>query len=523
MLNPSGKYLIYLRKSRADQEAESHSEGETLARHEHILLNLAKHLSISIRACYREIVSGESIAARPQMTRLLSEVEQGCWDGVLVMEVERLARGDTIDQGIVAQAFKYSDTLIITPSKIYDPQNEFDEEYFEFGLFMSRREYKTINRRLQRGRLQSAREGKYTGNVAPYGYERIKLAGEKGFSLTPLPSQEAVVRQIYTWFVYGDADGSPMGITKIRRKLNSLKIPSPKDSVWTDSTVHGILLNPVYNGKIRCKYRPVVKGTSSGAVKTSRPRSENQTLYPGLHPAIIPDNLFQAASARFLQKEKRPVPARYTVCNPLSGLVICERCHGKMERRPIQKGNDMLICTTSGCPTVGSALYLVEEQVLEALHEIVEAQLNLASASPHLPEDSLSVKEALLSEAKSRLTELVIKQNRLYDLLEDGIYTPEIFMERSGKLSEEKKKAETACQETELLVAREKQRLEKKNSFLPKAQHLLQNYSQLDNQEKNRILKELLDHISYRKDTRNKKGAGHIASFSLHLYPKVLS
>lgn len=43
-------------------------------------------------------MSGETIAARPVMQQLLHEVEQNLWDGVLVMEVERLARGDTIDQ-----------------------------------------------------------------------------------------------------------------------------------------------------------------------------------------------------------------------------------------------------------------------------------------------------------------------------------------------------------------------------------------------------------------------------------------
>lgn len=59
------------------------------------------------------------------------------------MEIERLARGDTIDQGIVAQTFKYSGTRIITPARDYDPSSEADEEYFEFGLFMSRREYQT--------------------------------------------------------------------------------------------------------------------------------------------------------------------------------------------------------------------------------------------------------------------------------------------------------------------------------------------------------------------------------------------
>lgn len=84
-------------------------------------------------------------------------MESGSKKDVFVMEVERLARGDTIDQGIVAQTFKYSNTKIITPMKIYDPNNEYDEEYFEFGLFMPRREYKTTNRRLQRGRIGQRR------------------------------------------------------------------------------------------------------------------------------------------------------------------------------------------------------------------------------------------------------------------------------------------------------------------------------------------------------------------------------
>jgi len=110
-------YCLYLRKSRADMEAEARGEGETLARHEKILLDLAKKMRLNITQIYRELVSGESISSRPVMQQLLHEVEQGMWDGVLVVEVERLARGDTIDQGIVAQAFKYSNAKIITPVK----------------------------------------------------------------------------------------------------------------------------------------------------------------------------------------------------------------------------------------------------------------------------------------------------------------------------------------------------------------------------------------------------------------------
>ena len=185
-------------------EAEAHGEGETLARHEKLLLEVAKRGNYNVTQIYREVVSGETLAARPVMQQLLSEVEQGVWSGVLVVEVERLARGDTIDQGIVAQAFKYSDTKIITPVKVYDPNNEFDEEYFEFGLFMSRREYKTINRRLQRGRLAASKEGKHVGGSSPYGYVRAKIEGDKGWTLAINEEEAAVVRMIFKMYTTGD-------------------------------------------------------------------------------------------------------------------------------------------------------------------------------------------------------------------------------------------------------------------------------------------------------------------------------
>ena len=179
-----GTYAIYLRKSREDIETEKYGEGETLTRHEKILTTLAEKRKLHISKIYREVVSGETISERKEMQKHLKDVENEKWTGVLVVEVERLARGDTADQGRVSKSFKYSNTKIITPVKTYDPDNEFDEEYFEFGLFMSRREYKTINRRLQRGREISCQEGKFVGNIAPFGYDRIKLKNSKGYTLS---------------------------------------------------------------------------------------------------------------------------------------------------------------------------------------------------------------------------------------------------------------------------------------------------------------------------------------------------
>ena len=61
---------------------------------------------------------------------------------------------------------------------------------------MSRREYKTIRRRLTAGRESSAKEGKYCGSKPPYGYSRVKLVGEKGWTLQPVPDQAEIVKLI---------------------------------------------------------------------------------------------------------------------------------------------------------------------------------------------------------------------------------------------------------------------------------------------------------------------------------------
>ena len=89
--------------------------------------------------------SREKVArVKIEIQKMLEEVSAGIYAGVIVVDLERLARGNGADQAYISQVFQFSGTKIVTPTKIYDPSNEFDEEYFEFGLFMSRREYKTI-------------------------------------------------------------------------------------------------------------------------------------------------------------------------------------------------------------------------------------------------------------------------------------------------------------------------------------------------------------------------------------------
>ena len=507
-------YCIYLRKSRKDMEAEQHGEGETLARHEHTLLSLARQKNLIIGNIYREVVSGETIAARPVMQRLLREVEQSLWDGVLVMEVERLARGDTIDQGTVQRAFQYSNTLIVTPSKTYDPGNEFDEEYFEFGLFMSRREYKTIKRRMQAGRYAAAQEGKWPFNTAPYGFRRVKLAHEKGWTLEPDEQEAVVVRLIFQLFTGPDR----IGITRIKHELNRRGIRPRKSDKWSESTIRDILRNEAYDQKVTIGQRKVVMSIKDGVPSRSRPRSSDYMTTDGRQPRMIEHGVFIEAQGYLGLGAPKP-PESYQTHSPLAGIVVCAECGKKMYRRPAGKRSpyDTLLCGSDGCPTVGSPLALVEEKVIESLTDWVRVyEVDAPALQSKIPE-----LEKLLELADAEHETLLRQKWKLYDLLEQGIYSTEVFLERSKSLEE--RLAASSAQTRALRKDLDDERKREANAynFLPACKALLGAYQDLSVQERNKALKLLLDSVEYRKTTRNKRGEKDKATFELTLKPKI--
>ena len=166
-------------------------------------------------------------------------------------------------------------TKIVTPLKVYDPNNEYDEEYFEFGLFMSRREYKTINRRLQRGRLASAKEGKWVSGVAPYGYERVRVPNDKGWTLRPVEAEADIVRFIFRLYTSGEEeDGGSVkraGTYSLALRLDNMGVAPPGGaSYWSSTTIQQILQNPVYIGKIRWNVHKSKKRIINSAVRVER-------------------------------------------------------------------------------------------------------------------------------------------------------------------------------------------------------------------------------------------------------------
>lgn len=519
-------YCMYLRKSRADDEAEMRGEGETLARHEDALLALSKKLNLSISTIYREIVSGETISSRPVILNLLNEVEKGYWEGVLVMEIERLARGDTIDQGIIAQTFKYSNTKIITPAKIYNPQNEFDEEYFEFGLFMSRREYKTINRRLNQGRIASIYEGKYIGSKPPFGYKRVKLQNEKGYTLKIQKKQANIVKLIFEYYTLGKKlkDGSmeKLSCSNIAKELNDLKIKTSTGVKWSYQTITSILKNPVYIGKIKWGNRAQIKKVVNGEVIVSRPRKnlEDIILVDGLHEKIISNKQFYIAQDILNNNTKHTTPAKYIDKNPLAGLVLCADCGKKMSRRPYKNNYpDVLLCQNPNCKNASSSLILVENAILKALETHLKSlKISVNKKSSSLTQDKS--KQGLIKSNNAEIKKLKTQQTKLYDLLEQNVYTKELFIERNIILNKKIDELNTSNELLKKEIDSFNKEQNIKNIVIPNIQNIIDVYNSCNVKQKQMLLHSVIEKAVYKKQSG---GRWKVApdDFTIEIYPKI--
>lgn len=470
-------YCMYLRKSRADVEAEARGEGETLSRHQNMLLELAERQNLNIIKIYKEIVSGDSIAARPQMQSLLADVAEKKYAGVLVVEVERLARGDTIDQGIVAQAFRNSYTKIVTPAKTYDPDNEFDEEYFEFSLFMSRREYKTINRRMQAGRLASIKEGNYISAAEPYGYRKINPE-PKVHTLEIITEEAEIIKLIYKMYLDGH------GAKYIANELNRMGISPRKSQYWESPSIKKILTNPLYCGKIGWKSK-----------------SNGNTLYKGLHQPVISEEIFNA-----VQQKKKTDPAAQlhpndTLLNYYHGIMYCKNCTHQMKRRFIaNSGHEHLLCVYQKCrgKTVSSAFDAVDEAVLAAFRYRIKRFQELkkkAVVKTNNEPDKRSALESELSKAKRQLS-------RMYDLLEQEVYDINTFLERSGAVNEKIKTLEAAVKE--ISDKRDTPQLSA-DKAIEGLRSVIENFNSSCPEEKNRLLHSAVRRIYYNKTIRMHK------------------
>lgn len=497
----NNKYAIYLRKSRADVEAEKLGEGETLARHKKILTELAARNGYYIEKIYHEIVSGETIQARPQMQELIKDCYAGKYKGVLVIEVTRLSRGSQGDAQTILDCLRYSNNNqgveIITPTKVYDvAHNPDDEEYMEFELFMSRREYKMIQKRMERGRRQAVVEGNYMGSYRPYGYDILKT--RTGRTLIPNEEEAPIVKNIFEWTVKENLTPG-----KIAKRLNAMNVPTyTGDPEWSPSTIKTILTNPTYTGKVRWNDRMKVKTMVDGKLVTSRPRSNHTSqymLYDGKHKAIIDDDTFHAAEKRFHSDKTK---GNLKLQNPFAGLLFCQNCGKTMAYRGYKNRENTeprLIHPTSDLCKVKSAMEKdVTNAVIHSLGLYIE---DFELKVDNLPQTDENTILRQINGIEKEIKKTEKKLSKLFDAWENDTITDNEFVQRKEVNTNKIEELKAEIEKLENTIPEKEDYEEKIMSFSDALAALKDNTLEAD--VKNEYLKRIIERIEYSRENNN--------------------
>ena len=479
--------LMYLRKSRAEELHDTTEE--TLRRHKEQLLAVAQRMGLHIILTFEEVRSGESLYSRPQCLAMLEAVSTGNYDAVLVMDIDRLGRGSMAEQGIIFDTFRRYGVKIITPDNVIDPTNDDDAEKFEFESLFARRELKTYKKRMRRGIAKSVDEGSYLAN-APYGYKKVEINRKPTLEINE--PEAAFVRMIFDMYV-----NQNVGTSSIADHINALGAHPARSDKFGRTSVAYILKNPVYIGKtVWNKNHYVVEN----GVRHSVPTPEKKKITDGIHPPIIDEELFNRAQL-IIKKQWRKGYYDGTVQNPLAGLVRCGNCGRIMMRHPAGHRTKIpfLLCQTKGCiPT--HPIDEVEAAVLESIREQLAAlDVNIKTAvSP-----DVSVYDKSIAAAEKELKSIASQLTKIHDLLEQGVYDVNTFIERRDSLNERTDALKKH------IISEQSRRQAVIDADLGKASEkihsVLDVYESSNPATKNELLRSIVDYIIYNKESRGTK------------------
>lgn len=494
-------YAIYLRKSRADVEAEKLGEGETLTRHKKILTELAARKGLYICKIYQEIVSGETIEARPEIQKLMTDCYNGKYKGILIVEVTRLSRGNQGDAQKILDCLKYSNrnngVLVITPTKTYDvAHSKEDEEYMEFELFMSRREYKMIQKRMDRGRKHAVVEGNYMGSYRPYGYDIIKTKTSR--TLVPNPEEAPIVKKIFEW--YANENLTPY---KIALKLMSMGVPTYRGEVeWNRESVRSILMNPTYIGKVRWNDRMQIKTMVDGELVTSRPRSnhtDHYMEYDGKHKkyALVDEETFRKVQAQFKPDRTK---GNLKLDNPLAGLLVCKQCGKSLAYQSYKnkKGN-VRPRYIHRHPTKCKVKSVVSEDVINAVTHGLKLYLeDFEVKLDKIPDSNENEIDSQIETMRAEIMKIKRKLSKLFDSWESEQISDNEFVERKLIHNSRIEKINQEIEKLEYAIP-EKEDYEDKIFLISEAIQAISDDT-LDAEIKNEYLKRIIYRIEYSRE-----------------------
>ena len=271
--------------------------------------------------------SGKSIEGRTSFNNMMEDIKSGKDDVsfVLVFKLSRFGRNaaDVLNSLQTMQDFGVN--LICVEDGI-DSSKEAGRLMISVLSAVAEIERENIRVQTMEGRMQKAREGRWNGGFAPYGYSLI------GGKLEINEEEAAAIRTIFDQYVNTDMGANGIAKYLENRGIHKLTRQNGKNPLFDAALIRRIIQNPVYCGKIAYGRRRTEKvhGTRNDYRQVYK---DDYLLVDGLHEALISEEVWEQAQIKVAaqaKKYERVNAPKGEKIHLLSGLVKCPVCGAGM-------------------------------------------------------------------------------------------------------------------------------------------------------------------------------------------------
>lgn len=435
---------IYLRKSRGD-------DPDVLSKHRRMLIDYAEKQGWTYTIYEEDILSGERLSARPQMLKLLGDIEKGKYNAVLVAAYDRLSRGSSKDFGTIIEILQYADCYIATPERIYDPNNTNDLTLLGIQGVFANTELRTIVSRLITGKKIGAQEGRWTNGKPPYPYEYKKkvIINDRGkeqiqAEVVVNPEKRKIYELMKDMYL-----NKRYGIAKVAAELNKMGYPSPGGVQWNTVGVRRLLLDLFHMGySVYGRYE--WKKNKNNVKKPTRKRDETE-WYIGRGNWELLKTEEEHRKIVYIMSHNRKIPPRARAgVFPTSGLLVCKRC-----------GHTMVYSTGRPEARTGKTYHFVKcrytdpygvrcsQRGVKMTADFYETLFNVVITSylnidiitrTQLHQESLEQKHSMIADLEKQLAKHTEALNRIKEAYVMGVYNLTEFAEEKKKLDDKIKR-----------------------------------------------------------------------------------
>ncbi|WP_146553785.1 recombinase family protein [Rummeliibacillus sp. SL167] len=428
------KVAIYARVSTEEQA----KEGFSIAAQLQTLRQYAQVYNWEIVDEYvDEGISGKSVKGRPEMKRLIRDVENERFDAVLVWKISRLSR-NMLETLMLLDKFEKYNVKFISYSENFDTSSPIGRLVLQIMASIAEMERNTLAENVKLGMKQRALEGRWNGGVV-FGYDTVKK------ELVINEKEAEVVQLIFHMYANGK------GLRAISNHLNKAGYKTKRNRYFSINGVAQILDNVIYIGKISwLKFE-------NWDSKRRKGKKPNPILVEGKHEPIISDELWSVVQARRKSKSFKQRQSNEPFL--LSGLLRCPDCGQGMvpsittytRKDGTKRKHRYYVCSdfhnkgSAACKANSIKAYEAEDTVIKKIEhfssnkkKLYKTLTEISSSSAH----SITQLNKELEDIEKQLKEIEQLQAKYMEAFEKNTFPVDILQERLQKLSNEKRELE---------------------------------------------------------------------------------